>query len=127
MNQGGSVFEESGVLLLAADAGFASALGFAGTFLSMLPGRVGRIQRALADCDCESALDAVLSLKISSSMAGAVEMEHLCLDLEAQLRGGTLPCGRLLHPHLCRLEKALKEQLIAWQQNGPGILGKSCA
>lgn len=97
---------------LCAEAGYVCASNFASTFLSMLPGRVARIAASLGAMDSESSLDAVLSLKISSSMAGAVEMEHLCWELEARLRQGKRPSAGLLCPPFRRLEKALADLLV---------------
>ncbi|HJW00630.1 MAG TPA: Hpt domain-containing protein, partial [Arthrobacter sp.] len=50
-----------------------AALNFLGDFLSMLPGRITRILETLAERDAKRAMDATLSLKITSAMTGAVE------------------------------------------------------
>ncbi len=110
----GQVLEGSVIRQLAAETGYAGASSFAATFLCMLPGRVARILMALGEGDAEFALDAVLSLKISSSMAGAVEMEHVCCELESRLRDGKQPSGALLCSPLRRLEEALTDLLVAW-------------
>lgn len=108
----GQVLDRFALQRLCADAGYICASNFASTFLSMLPGRVARIKASLGAMDSESALEAVLSLKISSSMAGAIEMEHLCWKLEARLRQGKRPNAGLLCPPFRRLEKALADLLV---------------
>jgi HPt (histidine-containing phosphotransfer) domain-containing protein len=65
------------------------ALIFLGEFLFMLPGRMQRILETLADRDAKAALDAILSLKTTSSMAGAVKAEFCCWRIESLIR-----CGR---------------------------------
>lgn len=54
----------------------------------MLPGRITRILDALAERDAKAALDATLSLKITSAMTGATEAEACCRHIEALIRGG---------------------------------------
>jgi HPt (histidine-containing phosphotransfer) domain-containing protein len=60
---------------------------FLRTYLEMLPNRLKRIASAIEDQDDESALDSVLSLKVTSTMVGALRMEQRCRDLELELRG----------------------------------------
>ncbi|MDJ0356102.1 Hpt domain-containing protein [Paenarthrobacter sp. PH39-S1] len=61
---------------------------FVSTFLNLLPGRVSRILDALRARDVDLAMDAVLSLKVTSSMIGALRMEQLCHCVENALVGG---------------------------------------
>jgi HPt (histidine-containing phosphotransfer) domain-containing protein len=61
---------------------------FLRTYLEMLPNRLKRIASAVENQNCESALDAVLSLKVTSTMVGALRTEQRCRDLELELRGG---------------------------------------
>lgn len=85
----GAVLEIQRICSLAAEMDSpAVAIRFLGDFLDMLPGRVSRILRSLQDQDREESLDAVLSLKITSSMAGALETEHQCRVIEANIRRG---------------------------------------
>lgn len=82
-----SMFDPERLLLLAAEVEDGNAVtGFAATYLELLPGRIGRIQQALGQRDAAAAMDAVLSLKVSSSMTGARALEQLCRDLEHALR-----------------------------------------
>jgi HPt (histidine-containing phosphotransfer) domain-containing protein len=62
------------------------ALTFLGEFLFMLPGRMQRILETLADRDAKGALDAILSLKTTSYMAGAVKAAYCCWRIESLIR-----------------------------------------
>ncbi|MCR1161023.1 Hpt domain-containing protein [Paenarthrobacter sp. UW852] len=64
----------------------APALRFLTKYLSMLTGRVERIARAVEQGDEEETTNAVLSLKISSAMVGALETEHQCRAIESMIR-----------------------------------------
>lgn len=50
-----------------------------------------RITRTLAISDVEVAEDAVISLKVTSAMAGALRMERYCCELQDALVTGMLP------------------------------------
>jgi histidine phosphotransfer protein HptB len=62
------------------------ALRFFSTYLAMLPGRLLRLSNGLCHHDPEASMDAVLSLKISSAMVGAVETETQCRAIEMMIR-----------------------------------------
>ncbi|MBP2265044.1 MULTISPECIES: Hpt domain-containing protein [Micrococcaceae] len=62
------------------------ALRFLAKYLSMLPQRVERIVHALDDRDAAETTTALLSLKISSAMVGALETEHQCRAIESMIR-----------------------------------------
>ncbi|ASN22648.1 hypothetical protein CGK93_22390 [Arthrobacter sp. YN] len=64
----------------------APAIRFLSTYLSMLPGRILRISTGLCLHDADASMDAVLSLRISSAMVGAVETENQCRAIEAMIR-----------------------------------------
>ena len=93
----------------------AAALNFLGDFLSMLPGRITRILDTLAARDAKAAMDATLSLKITSAMTGAVEAESYCRRIESLIRCGgfeeALETAQLLHGIVTALMMA-----------GPGLL-----
>lgn len=76
--------------LIAAVDSTGIAADFVTTYLDMLPGRIRRIQEAVNNSDHSAAMDAVLSLKVTSSMAGAVVLERLCQTLETALRNSLL-------------------------------------
>ena len=92
-----------------------AALNFLGDFLSMLPGRITRILDTLADGDAKAAMDATLSLKVTSAMTGAVDAEACCRRIESLIRYGRFEeaseTAQLLHGIVTALMVA-----------GPGLL-----
>ncbi|TQS89574.1 Hpt domain-containing protein [Arthrobacter sp. TS-15] len=76
---------------------------FVRNYVELLPWRVGRLHRALERQDIEDAMDAVLSLKASSHMVGAICMNRLATELEISIR--LLPNG----DHLDRLAAQVHE------------------
>jgi signal peptidase I len=84
---------------------------FAAAYARMLPQRVDKISRALSTGDSDLAMDAVLSLKTSSSMVGALRMEQHCVRLEHALvmtdHTAAVHAGELVRQHQPQLEKAL--------------------
>ncbi|GLB67901.1 hypothetical protein [Arthrobacter mangrovi] len=64
---------------------------FLRSYLELLPARVCRVLDTLRRGNAEDSMDAVLSLKVSSHMAGALRIEHHCRGLEAELRAGLVP------------------------------------
>jgi len=59
---------------------------FVGNYVELLPWRVDRLHHALEKLDIEDAMDAVLSLKTSSHMVGAICMSRLATELEISIR-----------------------------------------
>ncbi|MDR6986090.1 HPt (histidine-containing phosphotransfer) domain-containing protein [Paenarthrobacter nitroguajacolicus] len=55
-------------------------------YVELLPWRVERLHHALQKLDIEDAMDAVLSLKTSSHMVGAICMNRLATELEISIR-----------------------------------------
>jgi hypothetical protein len=81
------VFEQ-----LAAELGsLESARRIAAIYLDLLDGRVARLAGACEAGDVEAAMDAALSLKVTSATIGAAAMRDCALDLEGCLRRGG--CG----------------------------------
>jgi signal peptidase len=84
---------------------------FAAAYARLLPQRVDKISHALSTGDSDLALDAVLSLKTSSSMVGALRMEQHCVRLEHALvttdHTAAIQAGELVRQHQPQLEKAL--------------------
>lgn len=76
---------------------------FVRNYIELLPWRVGRLHRALDNLDMEDAMDAVLSLKASSHMVGALCMHRLAAELEISIR--LLPNG----DHLAELNPLVNE------------------
>lgn len=58
---------------------------YALTFLEMLQTRINRILATIGNNDAMDAMDAVLSLKVSSHMVGALSMESICAGLERNI------------------------------------------
>jgi HPt (histidine-containing phosphotransfer) domain-containing protein len=59
---------------------------FVRNYVALLPWRVSRLNRAVENLDMEDAMDAVLSLKTSSHMVGAICMNRLATELEISIR-----------------------------------------
>ena len=69
-------------------------LELVGTYRRMLGTRVERVVTAVVTSDVDDAMDAVLSLKVSSTMTGACELAEIASLLEADLRSDDLPSAR---------------------------------
>lgn len=83
--------DQSRLKILADELGDpAPALRFLTKYLSMLPARVDRIVQALHQRDTSATTNAVLSLKISSAMVGALETEDQCRVIEAMIQNDHL-------------------------------------
>jgi HPt (histidine-containing phosphotransfer) domain-containing protein len=64
------------------------ARSFAEDFLEATSLRIGRFEEALTRQDAEDAMDAVLGIKATSAMAGAVQLAHLATECVTFLRAG---------------------------------------
>lgn len=88
-----------------------AARNFAASYTRLLPQRVDRISHALSAGNSDLAMDAVLSLKTSSSMVGALRMEQHCARLERALvmvdHTAALEASEKVRQHQPQLEKAL--------------------
>jgi HPt (histidine-containing phosphotransfer) domain-containing protein len=71
---------------LAGDVGPRAASSFAREFAGMWPRRRAALTSALAHEDADGAMDAVLSMRVSSAMVGARRLEDLVARLEGRLR-----------------------------------------
>lgn len=87
----------------------------ASRYASLLPGRIRRIREALTVNDLDQALDASLSLKVSSSTVGTRELETLAHIIELDVRRADLDGARRtatsLEDAAARAEHALTEYL----------------
>ena len=92
-----------------------TALNFLRDFLSMLPGRITRILDTLASRDAKGAMDATLSLKITSAMTGAADAESYCRRIESLIRCGQFEEASETAQHLRGIVTALMAA-------GPGLL-----
>ncbi|MDI2036711.1 Hpt domain-containing protein [Paenarthrobacter nitroguajacolicus] len=95
---------------LGGDPGIITA--FVRNYVALLPWRVSRLHRALANLDIDDAMDAVLSLKTSSHMVGAICMNRLATELEMGIR---------LLPHADHLRE-LADQVRAIENFVPGTI-----
>jgi HPt (histidine-containing phosphotransfer) domain-containing protein len=112
-----TVFDPS---LVSSMTGHADDLEFAYVFVTrfrrLLPGRVSRIQVALAgdDYDHPVAMDAVLSLKVSACTLGASELCSLSRRIEEHLRSADLPGAREAADELGDAERRAESALSAF-------------
>jgi hypothetical protein len=65
-------------------------VSFAERYQGLLPQRVHRVLTAITDGDLDQALDAALSLRVSSAFVGALELVDLARHVETHLRTGDL-------------------------------------
>lgn len=89
MTEGSVLFDPLVIRRLASDIGNEDlAFGFLSDYFELLPTRKDRIINAVRDNDPEAAMDAILSLKITSAMVGAKDAEGRCQVLQALVAGG---------------------------------------
>lgn len=108
-----TVFDPSALRRLEADTESRSFVHhLVETYQRMLTPRVERLMDALIASDAEEALDAALSLRVSSIMTGAAELAELASAVVDDLKNGDLPASRaqalLLAPAATRACKALE-------------------
>lgn len=72
-------------------AGDGAAQRFLAEYLDLLPSRVSMVIGGLSSRDMKASMEAVVTLKVSSAMAGAVRMEHYCRELEDSLAAREVP------------------------------------
>ncbi|WP_461856085.1 Hpt domain-containing protein [Arthrobacter sp. C152] len=77
-------------------AGSGLAQRFARDYAAMWNQRLSRLGAAVDSQDEDSALDAVISLKISSAMVGGIRLARLAELLEALIRKGDFVQGQAL-------------------------------
>lgn len=85
------VLDPAPLTILASYAGDALAKRFFRQYLDQLPTRVSLIIRSLTRGHVTDFEDAVVNLKITSALAGAVRMEHYCRELQNELAAGSIP------------------------------------
>lgn len=85
------VLDEGALQDIWEDAGEAAAEAFMEDYLLQLLARGLRIFTTLKRGDAAEKLDAVVSLRASSEMAGAVRLAAYCRDIEAVLKNGNGP------------------------------------
>jgi hypothetical protein len=90
-----TVLEPGPICSVADDVGPAIALEFLGSYLDLLPARLERIIGGLQDQNRETSLDAILSLKITSVMNGALDAAATCTTLEVLVGRGRFEQARV--------------------------------
>lgn len=85
------VLDRGAFRVLADQAGVPVARKFLQDYVDLLPLRSAAIIEGLASEDLEKALDALVSLKVSSAIAGASQMEDSARELQRQVQAGRWP------------------------------------
>lgn len=85
------VLDAAALRVLEDEAGDGVSRRFVEEYLLMLPARAARILKGVAGEDPELAGDALVSLRVTSAMAGALRLKGLCADLERVLERGHSP------------------------------------
>ncbi|MFJ6535918.1 Hpt domain-containing protein [Paenarthrobacter sp. NPDC091711] len=98
--------------------GSAPVLGFLADYLSLLPDRMLRISSGLCGHNADASMDAILSLKISSAMVGALETEDQCRAIERMIREDHFDSAIRAFP-------ALQNSTDRCFAAGPQLLGKA--
>lgn len=90
------------------------ALVLAGRYLRLLPERVRRVLTALHAQDHDEAMDAVLSLKVSSNTLGAREIATIGATIERHLRRVDLPGAHTAAGDLAPAAERLEREIAAY-------------
>jgi hypothetical protein len=96
---------------------------FARNFAMLWPRRRRNLVSAIEQEDREKALDASISLRVSSIMVGGVRLASLAEALEALIRGGDFPGGRALLASIGHHGCATVHELQVRYITPPGQLG----
>lgn len=125
-----TVFDPSAVIRLEADTQSRTFVRtMLGTYLTMLTPRVDRIIGAVDAADSDEAMDATLSLRVSSVMTGATELAELAGVLSDELRNDDLALARaqaVLLPEAAErardaLNRHLRDSLVPAQESTDSI------
>jgi hypothetical protein len=85
-----ALFDPQVIHALAIEVGTDLAFGFLSDYFDLLPRRKDRIINAIRDNDPDAAMDAILSLKITSAMVGAHDAEDRCRVMQSLIATGHL-------------------------------------
>ena len=83
-------------------------------YCTLLPGRIERLTTALHDHDVDTALDAAKSLRVSSTMVGALELAGLANLMEAEIRRGSVPTARGVASALPDAQRRAEDAVAAY-------------
>ena len=89
------------------------AFRFIVEFRNLLPSRLNRIQRAVANRDLAAAMDAVLSLASSASMVGGLQVAHQCRSIGRALKSSDFDTAHQASLILGRQTQELAHELSA--------------
>lgn len=88
--------------------------GFITDYIGLLPRRLTRLEQAVQSMDGDAATDAIISLKTSSLMVGAVRLAALAVDFESRLNifgtgPGTIPYSSAFMVQLAGIRDCIDE------------------
>lgn len=120
------VLDAGRLRVLAEETGQQVAQAFLEDYVQLLPARVARIVSTLDGEDLKSAIDAVVSLKVTSAMTGALRLEAYARDLQRQLE----LCGRadssaVNAELLTHVERIAREDMQYWAHDRVKAIGGS--
>lgn len=84
---------------------------YAEMWMDMLPERVARVRRAVTEQDADAAIDAVLSLKVSSASVGAVDLSETAAEMEKAIRADDWHCAQDLCSSLTEVADTSSREL----------------
>ena len=116
--RGGPLLDQEVLRELAEDIGLRAAASFAREFAGMWPRRRAALAAAVSHGDADLAMDAILSMRVSSAMVGARRLEGLAAGLETGLRAGGVGA---LRPLLRDVERCGDDTARALQEDGAGL------
>jgi HPt (histidine-containing phosphotransfer) domain-containing protein len=90
---------------------------FVTRYRGLLPERVRRIATALASDELDEAMDAVLSLKVSSCTAGTQELAEIAARIERLLRRGDFAQAVVMETALAEAAARAEHALAAFLAN----------
>lgn len=94
------VLDSAALKVLEDEAGEGASRRFVEEYLLMLPARAAKILKGLTGEDPEPANRALISLRVTSAMVGALRLEGFCDDLERALERGQSPATVSVKPVL---------------------------
>ncbi|MFC9350433.1 Hpt domain-containing protein [Arthrobacter sp. NPDC057013] len=94
-------------------AGPAVVQRFIHDYVSLWPRRHETLADAIERQDAEAALDAAISLKVSSSMVGGTPLAHLAQTLQETIQAGNFPAGGELLTAVGVCGRATVNELVA--------------
>lgn len=117
------VLDRGALRVLAEQAGVPVAEKFLEDYLGLLPLRSAAVVEGLASEDLEKALNALISLKVSSAIAGASQIEDSARELQHQVQSGCWPDARtarmLLAKQVMQVAGAALRQRHKTERHGP--------